>query len=105
MWAREDPASSPRTAYAHAPHALTHPRSTGWAWCAAKKVPTSNIGELDRFLSMHTPVTLRLRAHLFTTALTAGGGAGPSKEGGEANLIEELQSPSQEDEARWLSQV
>lgn len=55
----------------------------------AKKIPTNNSSELDKFLSSHTPITLRLRAHLFHHL--SGGGAPGGKDAGDANLIEDLQ--------------
>ena len=56
----------------------------------AKKVPTSSSSDLDEFLSEHTPLTLRLRAHLFHMLSSNGGGG---EAGEESALIEELLDP------------
>ena len=60
---------------------------------AAKKVPTSSSSELDKFLSTHTTVTLRLRAHLFHIL----SGCSASKDATDSILIEELEGDNEGD--------
>jgi hypothetical protein len=66
----------------------------------AKKVPTNSSSELDKFLSSHTPVTLRLRAHLFHLLSVPPGGIPPGGRDGDGALIEDLQGDHDTAEAQ-----